>query len=312
MIMKKISLYLGQDLFYKIDKLRAIYLLEGPGVSEAPEISELIEAIISWYSYYLYTDPEEKKIIHQFLNNDKIYFGDDKKSKLTGRVFFPLSTDTEEELEKIRKKIGTKESDGILIRDMVKRMFDYDPKSDSLSEFAIFVSRTYLEYLYGLSLRSCFFTSLASRNLISIKELQNEIDEEEFKIVREILLDQGKISKLKEDLKFLPPTTTKVKGKIINEDKRSVLGLNLDIYYKYINLLNSSSYYFNYYDAYLGYLLVFNFWAYRDLTHIVPDFLQCFLWYKEYQFYTKPIEWFFEELDNLLDLSRKINEEVIY
>ena len=312
--MKKISLYLGGALFNKIDGLRAIYLFEGSGVSDAPEISEVIEGLISWFSYYLYADPDEIKISEKFVvNAETILEEHNKKTKLTGRVFFPLYDYTEQELEKIRKKLGTNESDAILIRNILKRIFYCDSKSNIWPEFVNFVSRTYLEYMYGLSLRSSFFTSLASRNMISIKELRNKISDDEFKKVKEILLDQGKIKKLETGVGIISLGNLKTKKNFINpEKKEEILGMKLDAYYNDYDLLNSSSYYFNYYDLYLSYMFIFNFWSEKKYMCYVPDFLQCFLFYEINGLYTQPAEYFFEELENLLNLSIKINEETLF
>lgn len=312
MTMKKISLYLGEELFNKIDRLRTIYLFEGSGVSDAPEISEVIESLISWFSYYLYADPEEIRISRPFLINTEMDFGQhDKKTKLTGRVFFPLYDNTEEELEKIRKKLGTNDSDAILIRNILNRIFYCDPNGDKIPEFASFVDRTYLEYMYGLSLRSSFFTSLASRNQITIRELRNEISNDEFKKVREILLDQGKIKKLEDDVEIIRSDDLTTKKKVIYPEKKEViLGMALKPYSDEYDLLYSSSFYFNYYDLYLSYMLIFNFWSTKKYTCYIPDFLACFIYYKIAGLYTSPAQWFFEELDNLLKLSSKINEEV--
>lgn len=297
--MRKVTLYLGDSVLGALDRFRGLYLFSGLTVSELPDTSDVIEAMVAWESFFLNADPLETDVFQKYLVEEDLPEGKDEKkgetkSRRSGRFLFPLKDNTQKELDTIREKWNFSGSDTMLIRRIVERILKEEGKKTLPDWGSIFV-RTYLGFLYGLSLRESVFVSLCSRKKITIEQMGEKISLDGLNAIREIILDEGKINRLRDIVE-------KRKNKTSDSD---FFGIDSERYFDDYELLFSRDFTFNYLDAYLGFMFVMNDIGRRSRAlSTPPDFIRLLRWYGLTPSIPKGIKsWFFRELQDLLKLS---------
>ena len=300
--MRKVTLYLGDFVLSALDRFRGLYFFSGLTVSEVPDTSDVIEAMIAWESFFLNADPLETDVLQKYLVEGNIPEGIDKtkeetKSRRSGRFLFPLKDHTQEELDAIRKKWDFKDSDTMLIRHIVERVLNEQRKKILPDWGSIFV-RTFFGFLYGLTLRESVFVSLCSRGKITIERLMKILSHEGLDDIRAVVLDEGKINRLRDIVE---------KGKS-KDSVNDFFGMDSDRYFDDYDLLFSRDFTFNYLDAYMGFMFVMNDIgrSSRPLT-TPPDFIRLLRWYRLTPSVPRGIKTrFFKEMGDLLKLSEEL------
>ena len=304
--MKKVTLYLAGHTLAHLDTFRELYLYSGAYVSEAPDISDVIEAMISWEAFLLNTDPTEVSVLRKYAveedpTGDLPETLEKIRAKATVRFLFPLKDHTQKELDDIRQKWSFNGTDTMLIRDIIKKIFsEYDGKT--LADWGSIFARTYVAYLYGLTIRESVLVSLCASERITFDDLKNMLSGKGIATVRQILLEEGKIKRFKEILE------QRGSGMFA----KGIFRLDLESYSKDYFLLFNQELTFNYMDAYIGFVFVMNDIdrRSRDIS-APPSFARLLIWYSTHPVEPKGItDMFFEELEGLLNMSRKLNRYV--
>ena len=249
-MVKKVTLYLGDDLFSSIQKLRAFYLFGGSHVSDLPDVSDVIEACIYYERFYLEKDPEEATILKRYESEENpleslIKQGSKIKSKGAGRLLFAIRENTQLDLDFIRDLWKYKGTDPLLIRDLLDRVFNEYNKKD-IPDWANLFLRTYIGHLYKLKLREALILSLCSSGKLPIETLTTSLTVDALDIIREIALDEGKIERLEA---IIGDGQVKMKTS-------GIFSIKWQDFNEYRILLYNKEYTFNFIDSYWGFAFV--------------------------------------------------------
>lgn len=304
MTTRKVTLYLGDSILSALDRFRGLYFFSGLTVSEVPDASDVIEAAVSWESFYLNTDPLEGDILRKYIGKEDSpgWAGETMegiKTRRSGRFLFPLKEYTQKELDAIRERWSFKGSDAMLIRQVVERIFK-EEGDETLPDWGSIFVRTFFGYLYGLTLRESIFVNFCSRNKITIDGLLSIVPPERLDAVRAVVLEEGKIDRLRDI----------VEKRKIRAAFNGFFGVDFNGYYEDHNLLFNREFTFNYLDAYIGFLFVVNDFGRKiRKASIPPDFIRLLRWFNLSPPVPKGIRmWFFSGLESLLELSKELNK----
>lgn len=327
--MKKLSVYFKADTFTNLHKFQASYLLSGKDTSKMPKISEVLEAIISMELNLLRENPDEKEILRAFIsgnpkeqnNQDALATeqlesipleGENENEDFsemnykyegpsgTDRFLFVVSDQTEKEIKEIIQRISYKGSYASAVRDITDKFF-FESGSRT-ADYIILFTRSYVGYLYSLTLRSSYYFSLACTNTITVYELIKTIDEEAISIIRQIVLEDAKISEFK---KFLKMNRLMESLLSIKDLGNYIFLIRRKSYWKQYSKFYDRSKNFNYIQAYVGYHMFIGFKNFYKYYLGIPTPIEIFINFKRVSL-SKPGK-FSNVLDDALSFSKKLN-----
>lgn len=249
-MVKKVTLYLGNEIFSSIQELRSLYLFGGSYVSDLPDASDVIESSIYHERFYVEDDPKEADIIQKYVSSDGQsedlpIQGNSLLSKGAGRLLFSIKDNTQRDLDFIRQEWNYKGTDPLLIRDVLDRVFNEHTKRDLFAWGNLFL-RTYIGHLYGLTLRESLILSLCGDGKMAFEVLTNTLKADALDIIREIALDEGRIERLE----------AIIQGGRLKDKSEGILGIEREDYEQYRPLMYNKEYTFNFIDAYVGFAIV--------------------------------------------------------
>ncbi|MCL4480163.1 MAG: hypothetical protein M1113_01600 [Candidatus Thermoplasmatota archaeon] len=305
-MVKKVTLYLGNDLFSSIQELRALYLFGGSYVSDLPDVSDVIEASIYYERFYIVDNPKEVDIIQKYVSPDGQPEDLPKQDtsflfKGSGRLLFAIKENIQSDLDFIRQTWNYMGTDPLLIRDILDRVFNEHTKRD-IFDWGLLFLKTYIGHLYGLKLRESLILSLCGSGKLPLEVLTKSFAAPELDILREIALDEGRIERLE----------TIIQGGHLRDKSDGILGIERDDYDQYKPLMYNKEYTFNFIDAYVGFAIVMK-ELIKTKTRIdtAPSFVELLRMAitdpNDHKFVK---DLFIKELKGALDLSDQLNKHL--
>ena len=331
--MKKLSIYFKKETLKNLHRLQACYTLSGKDPARAPKISEILDAMISFELNILRNIPDEKSNLRVFFSDKRFEIKDikdfalsDKLDSLTieeeigvddnseirfesetsseiDRFLYVVADNVEKELEEIINTVDYKGSPASIVRDIAEKFLFEDGRRTA--DYLHLFTKTYVGFLYSLDLRSSFFFALACENAIAIDEFVKQTNNDTISIIRQIVLEDAKISEFKKYLR-------------VNKLKEALLSLR-DLG-NYIFLINRRSYWksypkfydrgknFNYIQAYIGYHMLLGFKSFYEYYHGIPTPVEIFINFKRVSL-TKPGN-LLNQIEEALIFSKKLNSTI--